>query len=256
MPIKYPNDLSDHSQGAEKLVVDNAYYYAVLLIDSSQSMLWPYLKDRNNNKHNTDTTDYKEAVAKVQSEISVAHKKALNALRQSSICKGGYLLVYQYTFNNKKKLLHLPEELSAVGRDNVKILEPNNYKPENPTALYNVIHEALIVVEQDYLKKARDKYRRIDKVIIGVVTDGDETEIHGSARKEKITEIREIMKELRDNHHLFGSVLIGLTSETFTLENLKKVRNELIFDEAISINQSDEKAIRKAFKLFSDTANG
>jgi hypothetical protein len=53
---------------------------------------------------------------------------------------------------------------------------------------------------------------------------------------------------------LVSSVLIGLTSKDFTKEKLNEVKEELTFTEAISIVQSDEKAIRRAFKLWSTDA--
>jgi hypothetical protein len=53
---------------------------------------------------------------------------------------------------------------------------------------------------------------------------------------------------------LASSVLIGLTGNDFSETKLKEIKKELSFDEYISINQSDEQSIRKAFKLFSTNA--
>ena len=241
------------SQSWGEMLVDNEYYYVLLLIDSSQSMLWPFLVDQNN-KHNDKSTDYINAIKKVQKEITEAHDKALSALKASRICKDRYLKVYQYLFNHRKKLINLPEELSPVGRDKVVKLTATEYKPESTTALYDVIHEALLVVEEDYLKQARENDKRPDKLVVGVITDGEDTVLDETEKTKRISEIKKLMMLLRNNSHLDSSVLIGLTSADFTKQRLNQVKEELTFDEAISIDQSDDKAIRKAFKLFSTDA--
>ncbi|MBL8080455.1 MAG: VWA domain-containing protein [Anaerolineales bacterium] len=247
------------SKAPDEDLVIHEYYYVVLLVDKSQSMLWPFLEDEKN-RNETGTSDYRNAVNKVQQEITFAHAKALAALRGSQICKDRYLKVYQYAFNDKPMVLNPPEELSPVGMDKVFKLTASNYYPESKTALYDVVHEALQVVEQNYLRKAIEDDRRVDKLIIGVITDGEDTmyEENSPERSQKISQIKELMHKLRGGDgysHLYSSVLIGLTSADFTKQRLLKVKEELTFDEAISINQSDDKAIRRAFKLFStDTA--
>ncbi|MBX3008043.1 MAG: VWA domain-containing protein [Melioribacteraceae bacterium] len=248
----------------EKDVIEREYYYVILLIDSSQSMLWPYLKDQRN-YDKEDSSDYKEAVSVVQKAMQVAHEKALTALRGSSICKGdnnctGYMMIYQYTFNHRKKLLNPPEELSSVGLDKVAKISKINYYPEGRTALYDVIDESIKVIYDNYLKKAMDEEKRIDKVAIGVITDGEDTVITDAHQKaSKISEIRKYLNILRGQGDLskcflVSSVLIGLTGTDFSESKLKEIKSELTFDEIISINQSDEHSIRQAFKLFSTNA--
>ena len=246
-------------ESAEKLVI-REYYYVVLLVDRSQSMLWPFLENENN-KYEDATSDYKNAIRKVQFEITAAHEKALSALRGSQVCKDRYLKIYQYAFNDKLKLINSPKELSPVGEDEVVKLTQDNYYPESKTALYDVIHEALQVVEAKYLRQARAEEKRVDKLIIGVITDGQDTmyKDKSSEKTQKINQIKQLMQRLRGEDgysHLHSSVLIGLTSADFTRQHMLEVKDELTFDEAISINQSDDKAIRKAFKLFSTDAAG
>lgn len=238
-------------------LVEREYYYVVLLIDSSQSMLWPFLKDQRN-KHEFDSDDYKTAVKKVQASITEAHAKALDALRKSSICKAGYLKVYQYTFNSAKRLINEPELLNRFGRDKVVKLNSDNYMPESITALYDVIYEALDVVYTDYLKPEVEKHSRPDKVIIGVITDGEETSLDPAERAQRIQEIKGLLKELRGTDtysHLFSSVLIGLTSQDYSKRKLQEEKEKLSFDDHISIDQSDDKAIRNAFRLWSSEAS-
>ena len=253
-------------------IIERETYYVVLLIDSSQSMVFPYLKDPNSSDETS--SDYKNAIKTVQSAMQFAHEKALNALRGSSICKEGYLKIYQYTFNHRKKLLNVPEELSPVSLDKVIKLDGSNYSPDGMTALYDVIEESLKVVYDNYLKKTMEEHSRIDKVIIGVITDGEDTIISDSVRFDssgnereeyknkksgKLKSIETILKKLRgdgklEKQFLVSSVLIGLTSNDFTDKKLKEIKKELNFDESVSINQADEQSIRKAFKLFSTNA--
>ena len=243
--------------------------YVILLIDRSQSMLWPYLEDMDN-QFEDESLDYSNAVEKVKAEISLAHAKTLQALRSSRKCKDGNVLVYQYLFNYKEQMINPPEPLSYFGEkhDKVAVLGiDHDYEPSGPTALYDVLLKSLDVIEEDYLKKARENEHRIDKVILGVITDGEDNfsgvvekdgdyNVDESKRNNIIADIKKRMHALRDRFHLSCSILIGLTSDEFTSTKLDEVRNELLFDEAISLSQSDEKAIRRAFKLVSDTASG
>jgi hypothetical protein len=241
-------------------ITERETYYVVLLIDSSQSMVFPYLKDPNNSNENS--TDYKNAIGTVQSAMQFAHQKALNALRGSSICREGYLKIYQYTFNHKKKLLNNPEELSPQpieGFDKVVRINSSNYLPGGMTALYDVIDESLKVIYDNYLKKTMLEEKRIDKVIIGVITDGEDTVLGSDQKNNKIAEIKQYLKMLRGDgdikkNFLISSVLIGLTGTDFSENKLKEIKKELSFDESVSINQADEQSIRRAFKLFSTNA--
>jgi len=238
-------------------ITERETYYVVLLIDSSQSMVFPYLKDPNNSNENS--ADYINAIRTVQSAMQFAHDKALNALRGSSICKEGYLKIYQYTFNHRKKLLNIPEELSPVGLDKVIKIDSSNYVPDGMTALYDVIDESLKVVYDNYLKKTMQEEKRIDKMIIGVITDGEDTVLSDEQKNNRIVEIKQYLKMLRGNgdikkNFLVSSVLIGLTGTDFSENKLKEIKKELSFDESVSIIQSDEQSIRKAFKLFSTNA--
>lgn len=244
----------------ENILIEQEKYYVLLLIDCSQSMLFPYL-NKPESCRDSNCNDYKQAFSKAQDEMIEAHKKALVALRSSLMCQEGYLYVYQYAFNHKRRVLNPPEELNRFGRDKVVEISKANYKPDGMTALYDVISEALNVIYDQHLKQALKDDKRADKVIIGVITDGDETCLDGAEKKNKRKEIEELLTKLRNNRtgremykHLESSVLIGLTSDNFTHKRLKELKEELTFDEYISISQSDEKAIRAAFRIFSTDA--
>lgn len=252
-------------------IIERDKYYLVLLIDSSQSMLWPYLKDKKN-WNSENTTDYQNAVTEVQSAMQFAHEKALTAFRGSSICKEGYLYIYQSTFNHKRKHLNDPEILSPekYGTDKVVKINRTNYYPDGMTALYDNVDESLKVVYNHYLLPVLEKEKRVDKVIICVITDGEDTIVEGISKnsnpneyeirkRTKLRSIANTISRLRGDENskysfLYSSVLIGLTSNHFTEDALKKIKKELVFDESISINQTDEYSIRKAFKLFSTNA--
>jgi hypothetical protein len=241
----------------EKSIVERETYYVILLIDSSQSMLWPFLKDPANS-NNDESTDYKQAVGQVQKAMQFAHEKALNALRGSQVCLDGYLQLYQLTFNQKEMVLNKPEYLSNEGLDKVVKINSNNYYPEGKTALYDTIHRSLKVIYEIHLKPELDKNGRLDKVCIGVITDGDDTMLNELQKTQRINEIKQYLTILRGEirkNFLVSSVLIGLTSNEFSDNKLKEIRKELNFDESISIIQADEHSIRKAFKLFSSKAS-
>jgi hypothetical protein len=240
----------------ETSIVERETYYVILLIDSSQSMLWPFLKDPGNS-NNDDSNDYKQAVGQVQKAMQFAHEKALNALRGSQVCRDGYLQLYQFTFNQKEMVLNKPEFLTPEGLDNVVKISSNNYYPEGRTALYDTIHRSLKVMYEIHLKPELDKNGRYDKVIIGVITDGEDTMLDGPLITHKINEIKQYLTILRGElrkSYLVSSVLIGLTGNEFTDNKLKEIRKEMNFDESISIIQADEHSIRKAFKLFTGKA--
>lgn len=243
----------------KEIIVYREYYHVILLIDSSGSMLVPFLEEESN-WENEQSEDYKNAVKLTQNAMINAHAKALLALRGSCICNECFLKVTQYTFNSAKHKLNEAEELSSSGIDSVINISEQNYKHFNGTALYNTIHEALTLVYQNHLQEPFEQMQRVDKVIIGVITDGEDTVLTDiNMKNRKIEEIKSLLKKLRGGityRHLDSSVLIGLISQDFTKNKLDEVKEELTFDEAISIVQSDEKAIRKAFKLFStDAAN-
>lgn len=255
----------------EGVLKERENYYVILLVDSSQSMLWPYLSEQSNANNDT-SPDYKNAVKQVQNAIQKAHELLLTGFRGSFVCKKRYLNLYQYVFNQEGVIINTPELLQPVGTDKVTKIDSSNYIPEGATALYNTLEESINVIYNDYLKKSLEKGASgiVHKVAIGIITDGEDTYIDGISkfkspeayeekRKQKIKSINVEMQRLRGNGDvsqamLVSSVLIGLTGTEFSELKLKEMKRELNFDEAISINQANDQSIRKAFKLFSTNA--
>jgi hypothetical protein len=244
--------------GPQETLVVREKYYVLLLIDSSESMLWPYLEDQTSKR---GSPDWQEATKKVKAAISSAHDMAIISLRNSIICKERSLYIYQYLFNDRKIILNNPEELSPYETIPDKVVRINEeyYTPISTTALYDTIYEALVNVRDTFLRKAREDEKRIDRLIVGVITDGDDTVVKADQKERKIDQIREVIESIRNTgkqhaSHLVKSVLIGLTSQDFTKDTLNRVKKELSFDDYISLDNSDHKSIRNAFKLWSSYA--
>ena len=255
----------------EEFVVERETYYVILLIDSSMSMLWPYLEDENN-KANFKSKDFQQAVKKIQTTMESAHEKALGALRGSAACIQKSMKIYQYLFNHERvELNKYPEKLSADGNDNVFRLKADNYDPNGQTSLYDTIEEALRIIYTGYLKPVAEKSKRVDKLSIGVITDGRDTIIEGvvndkrtqseyqakkAAKLRKIEALLRILQGTDNPREIFleGSVVIGLTNNDFPEKELIEIQKELGFRESISINQADDESIRKAFSTFSINA--
>ena len=258
-----------------EIILEKETYYVVLLIDSSESMLFHFLNDKS--KIDRSSSDYSEAIKKVQNAMQMAHEKALNALRSSANCRQGILKIFQYTFNHDRKWLNDPETLSTSphGEDKVKKITVNNYYPSGMTALYDVVEESIKVVFEKYLKKTEETTKDIDKLIIGLITDGEDTIINGEKRykdgsyeereeykrmkSEKLKKIAEWMQLLRGNgvkgkNFLESSVIIGLTGDGLNETELNQIKKELNFDSSISLLKDDEHSIREAFKLWSTNA--
>jgi hypothetical protein len=243
-------------------IVERPKFYVILLIDSSGSMQWPANKLNNGDKQ--------KGLLAVQKEIALAQEKALNSLRGSADCLKRSMLVYQYTFNDEMEILNQPEKLDPFGDDKVKKINSSNYIPGGMTALYSTIEESLKVTYNKYLKIAKEHKRRIDKVSIGVITDGEDNYIDGIQKEkngpayllkkdEKIRSIKSLLRTLRGDGnvnelHLESSVLIGLTGSGLSETKLKEIQKELGFEVSISIDSEDEKSLRQAFKTASTNA--
>jgi len=232
-----------------EVLVERPIFYVILLIDCSGSM---------------------GSIRDVKNTMASAHKKALDALRGSADCNKRSMWVFQYLFNQESIIINQPEILSPFGDDKVKLINSSNYFPEGVTALYQTIEESLKKIKENYILPAKIDKKRIDKVSIGVITDGEDNYINGvfqdnnpSLYSQKkgiiIKSIKSVIGELRGNGneteiHLESSVLIGLTSEDFSKIKLEEIRKELGFNSALAIDNEDEKALRIAFQTHSTNA--
>lgn len=275
---KTRKNLSEDSEEIirESIIRQRPTYYVLVLIDASSSMFWPYLKNRTNS-NKPESSDYNNAIKQTQNAITKAHNKAIDALRGSAICQQGYLKVCQYIFNHETRLLNSPKTLNKDGMDDVKKLTSNVYYPDGMTALYDSIEESTRLIYDKYINPSKKK-REIDKLILVVITDGEDTIIDKTERyqissqrdweeqetylrmkKQKTRTIKESLKKLRGHtttgqQHLESAILIGLTNSQFSSKHLLGLKKELGFDESIAILQNDSAALRTAFRLFSGNA--
>lgn len=234
-------------------LIEEPKSYVLLLVDCSGSMQDPFNKKNNG--------DAKAGLRDVLETMTDAHQKALTALRGSSACSlHRSMWIFQYLFNQKPKILNLPEILSPLGDDKVKLIDSSNYRPEGATALYQTIEESLRHIYEKFIKPAKINEYRIDKVTIGVITDGEDNFINGifyydnptlynQKKIEVIESIKSIKRELES--HLDSSVLIGLTSEDFSMTKLEEIKKELGFEFALAIDSQNDKSLREAFRTAS-----
>ena len=81
------------------------------------------------------------------------------------------------------------------------------------------------------------------------MTDGVDTQCSTHTPED----IKKLIHFLKKENVVKSSVLIGWTSpRDLSLKNLTELQIELGFEEAIALDQSDPKSVRKAFKLFSE----
>lgn len=161
--------------------------------------------------------------------------------------------------------------------DDVKRLSRSNYYPDGMTSLYDTIEQSTRLVYNQYLKPSKQR-NEIDKLILVVITDGEDTfiektnryklendrqwreqELYTILRKEKVSKIKGLLRKLRGHdsfgqQHLETSILIGLTNNQFSAKNLEDLQREISFNDSIAIDQSDSLALRTAFRLFSSNA--
>lgn len=180
-------------------------------------------------------------------EVITGHKEALSAIRGSMICKQRALFLMQHLFNHESQLLNPLTKVDKQANDSIVVLDSNNYRPQSTTALFDTLFEAinLICLEVNSLKLTKG---RKPEIIIGVMTDG----IDNESKSYSPEDIQKLMEHLKEENVIKSSVLIGWTNpKDLSVKYLKDLQNKLGFEEAIALNQSDPKSIRKAFKLFS-----
>lgn len=180
-------------------------------------------------------------------EVITGHKEALSAIRGSMICKQRALFLMQHLFNHESQLLNPLTKVDKQANDSIVVLDNYNYKPHSTTALFDTLFEAinLICLEVNSLKVTKG---RKPEIIIGVMTDG----IDNESKSHNPGDIQKLMEHLKQENVIKSSVLIGwINPKDLSVKYLKDLQNKLGFEEAIALNQSDPKSIRKAFKLFS-----
>ncbi|MEW5852427.1 MAG: vWA domain-containing protein [Myxococcota bacterium] len=183
---------------------------------------------------------YKQSVIEGQAAM-------VESLRASMKCKKGSLFVAQYLFSSTVRALHPFSALQPKGPDKVLVLDDSKYAPSGNTALYKSLYYLLQDMAANLASAAQNQVKA--SLTIGVITDGEDTE-----KGIDPAEIKKVISELRGQKFLRKSVVIGLTHSRFTQGMLDELRERLGFDEAISLTQSDPKAVRHAFVLASQSA--
>ncbi len=226
-------------------LVEKPKFYVILLIDSSGSMQFPFNKICNGNKE--------QGLEAVRKAMSLAQEKCLESLRGSAHCLKRCLWVYQYVFNEEPEVINAPKLLSPFGNDEVKKIKETAYLPAGLTALYTTIEEALSVTYDNYLRPAKENSRRIDKVSIIVITDGDDNYIDGVEKEKNVTVYNNKKNDKIKNIKTLLRTL-GLVGSDFSETNLKTIQTELGFEVSISIDGENEKSLRQAFRTASTNA--
>jgi len=175
-----------------------------------------------------------------------SHPIMLDTLRKSAKCRHDALYVVQYLFSDITKLLNPFEKLDKDKNDSVVVLDQNNYEPDGTTALYKTVFHLL----QDMSASIEHCYNEGVKSLftIAVITDGEDNQ--GGI---DTSNIRTVIQDLKTKGFLLSSVVLGLANTQFSKNQLEDIKNELGFDQAISLGQNS-RDIRKAFILASQSS--
>ncbi|WP_439131453.1 hypothetical protein [Polaribacter sp.] len=213
-------------QPEEKMVVDIPVFSS-LIIDESGSMS----KERN--------------------QVIEAHKEALIAIRGSMICKKESLFLVQHTFNYTSTMLNSLSVVDTNQNDKIIALDKCNYIPNGTTTLYDTLYEVVTMlhIEADSFKATG---RKAPQIVIGVLTDGEDTGSGYSAE-----DVKKLMKDLYDKRVIKSSVVIGWADGKNLMEGqLESLRKSIGFEKYICLEKANPSAIREAFKLWSQFTVG
>ena len=195
--------------------------YTVVLVDESGSMY-----------------DYAEQVIQ-------GYEIMLDNFRKSSSTKRGAHYITLALFAEEYEVLQEAEKLSPVkGKDNVILLRKGqkpagNYNPDGMTALYDCLYDAFGDILQ--VMKEMEAQGVRPRLNVALISDGEDT-----MSQRDPTDLRNIVRTLKKEEYLKRSVVLGLLDKGFTEDKLEKIRSDIGFDNAISLNKS-AKEFRRAF---------
>ena len=213
--------LGDHY--IEKKRTDDSPVFLSLLIDKSLSM-----------------TDDK-------ADVIEAHRTCVNAFRQSEDCASGRLFVMQHLFNHESELINSLTRLESNSSDNVVLLD-NNYEPSGGTALYDAVYDALLRLSME-ARMAKKENGLPAEIIIGIFTDGEDLYSNRSP-----SEVKVLVENLKNEGVIRTTVVVGWISEYLTEQKMKELQESIGFHDTIAVKHGSDKAIRRAFNIFSDYA--
>ena len=195
--------------------------------------------------------DCSGSMSAYRNEVIKYHADLINPLRESAKCKHGCLFVSQWLFNSSVYSLHTFRKLSFnnSASDGVTILDENIYNPNNGTALYDTVYQAIqdLAVIVDVCNSLGGI---TSKFIISVLTDGEDT----ASQIATSSDVKFLMDEFRKKHLIHSSVIVGLTKGNFNKFNVDQIRQNLGFDSYACCGNDSPKAIREAFYLMSQSA--
>jgi hypothetical protein len=193
--------------------------------------------------------DKSQSMASCQKDVLIAHREMINALRGSAITRYDSHCISQYLFAEDISPLGAATILATKeNMDEVVILDDKNYTPDGGytalyKSLYNVLQDVTALIES-----ARDEGLS-PKVTIGIITDGKDNQGEVDPAK-----IRSFLQEMKAKRILRSSVVVGLKSnDGLNEKKIEEIKTQIGFDEAITCNQSESRAIREAFRMASQS---
>jgi hypothetical protein len=178
-------------------------------------------------------------------EVVEGHQIMLESLRGSEMADKGVLYISQWLFASDTTLLQPFYPLSSDGTDSIVRLSRRNYCPNGRTALYDAVAAAadsVIATVQAYKKDGMQSTVRL-----AIITDGKENDSKRTTERD----VQERIRKLRDTEVLESSVVLGLLNSEFTSAMLEQTRRNLGFAQAIELDRTKEREIRRAFVLAS-----
>ena len=193
--------------------------------------------------------DKSGSMSKYAQAVIDAYETSIDNLRKSASTRNGSHFITTALFNDSYEVIQELVKLSPVkGKDGIISLKEGlppdgNFYPSGTTALYDCLYEALDSILQ-ILKLTADQ-GVIPRLNIALISDGED-----NMSQRDNSELRKIIKQLRNEEFLKVSVVIGLLSKDFTEEMLEDIRRKTGFERSVSISTA-EKDFRRVFLEFS-----
>ena len=176
------------------------------------------------------------------------HPLLFNALRESRATKEECNFIAQYMFNHEITKLHDFTLLATnADMDEVVILDEHNYKPKGGTALYDTLYYILDgILKQNEVCAAEGLAPKFN---IGLISDGIDED---SKIPPEI--IREMVGDIREMGLFKMTAVVGLLGDSYPESSLEETRKTIGFDKTIPCDHNNQKEIRMAFELLSNSA--
>ncbi len=167
-----------------------------------------------------------------RADVIAAYNNMLAALKASK--QAEQILMSSWTFNTQSYLLH-----SYTPLEFVPPLSKNNYAPDEQTALYDAILDA-ITGAVAYGQELRSQGART-RITLVAFTDG-----YDNASKHRASQVRQVVEELL-GQEIYTFALVG-----FGGDFARKVAGEIGFPNVLEAD-ADASAIRRALEVVSNS---